>query len=274
MSADLPGMVERIAFESGSWVREGDVLAAARHAAGARAAGGGRGAARARAGQLRAHAGAARRARRLARRVRSRHRRRPAERRARRRDPRDDRAQDDPRAVLGRARHPSGQPRTVPGGRRRAGRRCSRSIPIYVNFGVPQQAMAAVRPGRAVRVTATDGAAADVRPAASRRSTRWSTRRRATSRCRRRSPIPAASCGPACSCRPKCRSARRARVISLPASAISYAPYGDSVFVVADLKDPNGRVYRGVRQQFVKLGPARGDQVAVAVRASSPATKS
>jgi len=52
-------------------------------------------------------------------------------------------------------------------------------------------------------------------------------------------------------------------VIALPASAISYAPYGDSVFVVADLKDPNGATYRGVRQEVVKLGGARGDQVAV-----------
>jgi membrane fusion protein (multidrug efflux system) len=51
--------------------------------------------------------------------------------------------------------------------------------------------------------------------------------------------------------------------VSLPASAISYAPYGDSVFVVTDLKNANGQTYRGVRQQVVKLGVARGDQVAV-----------
>jgi membrane fusion protein (multidrug efflux system) len=51
--------------------------------------------------------------------------------------------------------------------------------------------------------------------------------------------------------------------ITLPASAINYAPYGDSVFVLADLKDPDGRTYRGVRQQVVKLGPSRGDQVAI-----------
>ncbi len=49
----------------------------------------------------------------------------------------------------------------------------------------------------------------------------------------------------------------------LPASAISYAPYGDSVFVVEDVKGPDGKSYRGVRQQFVKLGGTRGDQVAV-----------
>jgi membrane fusion protein (multidrug efflux system) len=52
-------------------------------------------------------------------------------------------------------------------------------------------------------------------------------------------------------------------VISLPASAISHAAFGDSVFVVAELKDSQGRAYRGVRQQFVKVGPGRGDQISV-----------
>ena len=52
-------------------------------------------------------------------------------------------------------------------------------------------------------------------------------------------------------------------VISLPASAISYAPYGDSVFVITDLQDKQGKTYRGVKQQFVKLEGSRGDQVAV-----------
>jgi membrane fusion protein (multidrug efflux system) len=52
-------------------------------------------------------------------------------------------------------------------------------------------------------------------------------------------------------------------IVSLPASSISYAPFGDSVFVVTDLKDQSGKTYRGVKQQFVKLGSARGDQIAV-----------
>jgi membrane fusion protein (multidrug efflux system) len=52
-------------------------------------------------------------------------------------------------------------------------------------------------------------------------------------------------------------------VIALPGSSINYAPYGDSVYVVAELKDPNGKPYRGVRQQVVKVGGARGDQIAV-----------
>jgi membrane fusion protein (multidrug efflux system) len=52
-------------------------------------------------------------------------------------------------------------------------------------------------------------------------------------------------------------------IIPLPASSINYAPYGDSVYVVEDMKDPKGQTYKGVRQQFVKLGPGRGDQIAV-----------
>ena len=52
-------------------------------------------------------------------------------------------------------------------------------------------------------------------------------------------------------------------VIAIPTSGVNYAPYGDSVFVVTDLKDEKGKPYRGVRQQFVKLGGSRGDQVAI-----------
>ena len=52
-------------------------------------------------------------------------------------------------------------------------------------------------------------------------------------------------------------------VIALPATSINHAPYGDSVFVVEDMKAPDGSSYKGVRQHFVKLGASRGDLVAV-----------
>jgi len=52
-------------------------------------------------------------------------------------------------------------------------------------------------------------------------------------------------------------------VVTLPASAVRYAPYGNSVFIVEDVKGPKGESYRGVRQQFVKLGSERGDQIAI-----------
>ena len=54
-----------------------------------------------------------------------------------------------------------------------------------------------------------------------------------------------------------------APVVALPASAVSYAPYGNSVYVVKDMKGPTGKPYRGVEQRFVTLGSGRGDQVAV-----------
>lgn len=61
------------------------------------------------------------------------------------------------------------------------------------------------------------------------------------------------------------------KVLPVPSSAISYAPYGNSVFVVTELKDADGHTLKdaqgnplkGVSQHFVKLGQTRGDLVAV-----------
>ena len=55
----------------------------------------------------------------------------------------------------------------------------------------------------------------------------------------------------------------REKVIALPQTAINFAPYGNSVFVVENKKDPKGKPYKGVTQRFVKTGMNRGDQVAV-----------
>lgn len=52
-------------------------------------------------------------------------------------------------------------------------------------------------------------------------------------------------------------------VLAIPGSAVSYAPYGNSVFVVEKIKDPKDQEILGVTQHFVKLGQARGDLVAV-----------
>jgi membrane fusion protein (multidrug efflux system) len=50
------------------------------------------------------------------------------------------------------------------------------------------------------------------------------------------------------------------KVLAIPATAVLYAPYGDSVFIVEDAADKKGKV---LRQQFVRLGVKRGDFVAV-----------
>ncbi len=51
--------------------------------------------------------------------------------------------------------------------------------------------------------------------------------------------------------------------VVLPATAIVYAPYGNSVYIIEQMKDKDGKEYLGVRQQIVKLGATRGDLVAV-----------
>ncbi len=52
-------------------------------------------------------------------------------------------------------------------------------------------------------------------------------------------------------------------VVMIPATSIQYAPYGDSVFVIEQMKGPTGADYLGVREQSVTLGKTRGDQVEV-----------
>jgi membrane fusion protein (multidrug efflux system) len=52
--------------------------------------------------------------------------------------------------------------------------------------------------------------------------------------------------------------------ITLPQTAITYNPYGDTVFIVdSSGKDALGKPRSTVQQRFVKLGPTRGDQIAV-----------
>src|SRR5438876_1019349 len=50
----------------------------------------------------------------------------------------------------------------------------------------------------------------------------------------------------------------------IPGSAVSYAPFGDSVLVIEKKKDEKtGKETQVIRQQFVRVGEARGDFVSV-----------
>src|SRR5216110_1487580 len=54
------------------------------------------------------------------------------------------------------------------------------------------------------------------------------------------------------------------KALVIPGSAISYAPYGDSVFVIEKQKDEKtGKESQVLRQQFVRVGEARGDFVSI-----------
>jgi len=134
--------------------------------------------------------------------------------------------------------------------------------PIYVNFGVPQQSAGQIRVGRGVRITADDLAGIEL---AGRITAIDPNVDEATRNVQVQATLAnsARRLRPGMFVRTEVTMAATSAVVSVPASAISYAPYGDSVFVVADLKNQSGQTYRGVRQQFVKLGSARGDQIAV-----------
>jgi len=133
--------------------------------------------------------------------------------------------------------------------------------PVYVDFSVPQQELAQVRLGAEVRVR-SDGTPGES-------SGRITALDSVINEGTRNAQVQATLANPGGRLRPgtfvkaEVVLGSDRTVVVLPASAISYAPYGDSVFVVGDLDGPGGKSYRGVRQQFVKLGGARGDQVAI-----------
>lgn len=134
--------------------------------------------------------------------------------------------------------------------------------PIYVNFGVPQQTASQLRLGLDVGVTANEAAGVEFRgritavDAVVDEATR-NVQVQATL------PNPGGTLRPGMFVQTELSLGTSRSVVTLPATAVSYAPFGDSVFVVSDLEGPNGESYRGVRQQFVKLGGSRGDQIAV-----------
>jgi membrane fusion protein, multidrug efflux system len=134
--------------------------------------------------------------------------------------------------------------------------------PIYVNFGLPQQALGQVRVGRNLRVTSDDLAG---KTFAGRVTAVDSVVDQATRNVQVQATLanPEGKLQPGMFVQVEVAMGASRPVITLPASAISYAPYGDSVYVITDLKDPKGQTYRGVRQQFVKVEGSRGDQVGV-----------
>jgi membrane fusion protein (multidrug efflux system) len=133
--------------------------------------------------------------------------------------------------------------------------------PVYVNFTVPQQDMSRLSAGSPIeavsdsfavpevgRITAIDS----VIDEATRNGKVQAVFENASGKLR-----------PGMYVEAQLSKGAKTMVVTLPTSAISYAPFGDSVFIVEDVKGPDGKSYRGVRQQFVKLAGSRGDQVGV-----------
>jgi membrane fusion protein (multidrug efflux system) len=135
--------------------------------------------------------------------------------------------------------------------------------PIYVDFTVPQQQLAALSAGQSVRVTTdalpdqpVEGTITAIDPEVDSST--------------RNVQVQATLANPDEKLRPGMFGdvivdlPAKSKVLAIPATAVLYTPYGDSVFVVDEDKGQQpGKTGKILRQQFVRLGVTRGDFVAV-----------
>ena len=134
--------------------------------------------------------------------------------------------------------------------------------PIYVNFSLPQQDLSKLAVGQPVAlhvdafedqsfdgtITAinsmVDQATRNIQVQATFKNPDWRLR-------------------PGMFAKVSVIMSEKQNVVAIPATAIHYAPYGDSIFVVSEMKDPQGKEYKGVKEQFIKIGQSRGDMIAI-----------
>ena len=135
--------------------------------------------------------------------------------------------------------------------------------PIFVNFSLPQQQFAQVKPGLKVRVTADalsgqaiEGEITAISPevdAATRNIKVQATVANSQERLRPGMFVNVAVVLPA-----------REEVLAIPTTAVLYAPYGDTVFVVHEKQNEKDvQPVSVIRQKIVQLGEKRGDFVAI-----------
>jgi membrane fusion protein (multidrug efflux system) len=134
--------------------------------------------------------------------------------------------------------------------------------PIYVDFALPQQHLDQISAGGKLRLKAEGITGAEFEGTISAIDSRVDE---ATRNISVRGTIPNADrkLRPGMFVNVELLLPEQDGVIAIPASSISYAPYGDSVFVVQDKTGPDGKPIKQLQQQFVKLGPSRGDQVSI-----------
>jgi membrane fusion protein, multidrug efflux system len=134
--------------------------------------------------------------------------------------------------------------------------------PIYVNFNVPQQLLGQLKVGQQVHLSTNDLAGLKF---SGRVNALDSVVDPATRNIQVQATVsnPNGKLHPGMFVQVEVGVGANRPVLALPASAINYAPFGDSVYIVTDMQKPDGSAYKGVRQQFVKVDGARGDLVGV-----------
>jgi membrane fusion protein (multidrug efflux system) len=135
--------------------------------------------------------------------------------------------------------------------------------PIFVNFSLPQQQLGQVKPGLKVRVTtdalagqAIEGEITAISPEVDATTRNIRVQATVANRQERLRPgmfVNVAVVLPASE-----------EVLVIPTTAVLYAPYGDTVFVVQEKKTEKGdQPIEVVQQKIVQLGEKRGDFVAL-----------
>lgn len=140
--------------------------------------------------------------------------------------------------------------------------------PIHADFWVSQRALADVKPAQQVRMRTDafpdahwDGRITIVNPEVDV-ATR-NVRIRATF------ANPDGRLRPGMFVNVEVVSPEKKPVLIIPATAVIFAPHGDSVFAIEEKKDEAGKVRTVAHQKFVRLGDRRGDFVAVAAGLSA-----
>jgi membrane fusion protein (multidrug efflux system) len=135
--------------------------------------------------------------------------------------------------------------------------------PVFADFALPQQYVGQLTPGLEVHVTtdALPGRVFNGKLTAINSMVDPSTRN-ITLQATLESPDHALR--PGMFAKAEVTLPEKHKTLVVPGSAISYAPFGDSVFVIDKKKDEKtGKESQVIRQQFVRVGEARGDFVAI-----------
>ncbi|MHB8708894.1 MAG: efflux RND transporter periplasmic adaptor subunit [Desulfuromonadales bacterium] len=135
--------------------------------------------------------------------------------------------------------------------------------PIFADFSLPQQVLSRVEPGIAVSLTtdAYPGKTFGGKITAINAEVDAATR---NIRLQATVANPGGQLRPGMFARVAVVLPETAEVLAIPAPAVLYAPYGDSVYVIEEHKDEKtGQTGKVLRQQFVRLGEKRGDFVAI-----------
>lgn len=134
--------------------------------------------------------------------------------------------------------------------------------PIYAEFSLGQQVLADLQLGRAIRMRT------DIFP-----NETWSGKvsiinsevdvNTRNVKIRATVPNPDGRLRPGMFVNIEVLSSEKRQVLLIPATAVIYAPYGDSIYTIEEVKDDAGAAHLVAQQRFVRLGERRGDLVEV-----------